>query len=72
MTPGDLVWYRQTCSGGYGYAHRVPAVFVKATECRVTVEVLVRDGTRKRINVHPGNVIPRARGESIEWEVAWI
>lgn len=67
FTPGDLVWYRQVTPGGYGFANRVPAVFLRATERRVTIEVLVRDGSRKSIAVHPTNISPRHPDEAIRW-----
>ena len=62
----DLVWYIQTCRGGYGFGRRVPAVFLYARPRRVAVEVLCRDGSKKVIFVEPRNVEPRAAGESIE------
>lgn len=64
---GDLVWYRQVCPGGYGFANRVPAIYLKRTPMRVSIEVLKRDGSRARIAVVPANVSPRAAGEAIEW-----
>lgn len=67
FSPGDLVWYRQVYPGGYGFANRVPAVFLEATQRRVAIEVLKRDGTRARIYVAPLNISPRDAGESIEW-----
>jgi hypothetical protein len=67
MTEGDLVWYRQTSYGGYGFTRRVPAIFVRATARRVVVEVLLRDGTKTNIAVHPDRVSPRATGDTIEW-----
>ena len=64
---GDLVWYRQVQPGGYGFVNRVPAVFVEMTPRRVAIEVLLRDGTRKRIAVAPHNVSVRSANESIVW-----
>jgi hypothetical protein len=68
MITGDLVWYRQTCRGGYGFDRRVPAVFIRATDRRVTVEVLTRDThERKLIAVHPKNVTSRLADEAVVW-----
>lgn len=67
MQTGDLVWFLQTNRGGYGFQKRVPAVFVHATDRRFQIEVLLRDGGRKTISVHPRNVTGRLADEAIVW-----
>ena len=67
MTAGALIWYLQTVPGGYGFTNRVPAVFLYWTPRRVAIEVLVKDGSKKRICVARDNIMAREAGESIEW-----
>jgi hypothetical protein len=53
---GDRVWYRQTCRGGYGFERDVPAVFLRRTLARATIDVELLSGGSKRIVVHPKNL----------------
>lgn len=59
MNDGDAVWYRQTCRGGYGFQRDVPGVFVKRTDRRVIVRLLLKSGESTDVTVHPKNVRPR-------------
>lgn len=67
MRTGDLVWWRYTARGGYGYTRRIPGVFLRQTMRRVAIEVLKRDGTRARRFVLLDNVEPRRADETIVW-----
>jgi hypothetical protein len=68
LKPGDLIWWRQTQHGGYGFTQRVPGVFLRLMPRRVEVELLKRDGTRVRRHVQFKNIEPRSADESIVWE----
>lgn len=56
---GDLIWFRQTCRGGYGFQRDVPAVFIQETLRRCSIDVPLHTGGWKRISVKPDNI--RAR-----------
>lgn len=56
LRPGDPVWYRQTCRGGYGQQRDVPCTFVRATERRVVVRVELRTGGAADVAVAHKNV----------------
>ncbi|HUC40863.1 MAG TPA: hypothetical protein VMR92_08530 [Gemmatimonadales bacterium] len=61
---GDLVWYLQTCRGGYGFQRKVPAVFLHATPQRSLIEVTLMDGKKRVIAVKA--ITPRLPEERIE------
>jgi hypothetical protein len=59
MNPGDPIWYRQRWVGGYEFAFDVPGEFVKATEHRIVVRLLLKSGKSVEIAVATKNVRPR-------------
>jgi hypothetical protein len=66
MKAGDPVWYTQIHRGGYGFANKVPALFVRTGKKRVTITVLLRTGGTKQIVVHPNNVSERDPSTSVD------
>lgn len=56
MKNGDLVIYRYTQRGGYGFQRDVPAVFDCVVGKRIAIFVQKQDGSTKRIYVKPENV----------------
>jgi hypothetical protein len=59
MTEGDPVWYRQAQRGGYDCTWDVPGFFVRATDRRIVVRLLLKSGRSVNVAVHPKNVSPR-------------
>lgn len=62
MTAGDPIWYRL-------YGFEVPGVFVKRTERRVVVRLVLKSGEEKNVTVHPQYVRPRDPSAAL-WEAA--
>jgi hypothetical protein len=58
--PGDLVIWEHETRGGYGYVERIPAIVVRPSAQKVTIEVQTVDGRAKRVSVNPENVHYRA------------
>lgn len=57
MEPGEKLWYLHA---GYGFTDKVPAVFVKYTLSRITIDVDRKVGGWKRIHVTSEKVERRA------------
>lgn len=58
--PGDRVSWHMTARQGYCPSWWVPAVVVRATAKRVTIDAYMRDGSTRRRCVTPDRVKPRS------------
>ena len=65
MKAGDMIWYIQTTKGGYGFDGDVPGEYVRATQRRVFVRLMLLDGSTRTVAVSPTRVQRRRAVEGI-------
>jgi hypothetical protein len=62
MQPGEAVIWNRVAAGGYGFSEHVPAVIVRVTGRKVTIDAALDAGGSKRVSVDPKNISPRKVG----------